>query len=92
MTNKETLIEELEELKEEQRKLEDGENTDEYDEAFDCDGDVKIGGLSFVASRIVKELDPIAYRCGLSDFNDERLSKLETEIEDKESEIEEIDK
>lgn len=41
-----------------------------YDECYDCDGDVHIGNLTFSKSAIVKELDPIAYSCGFSDWLD----------------------
>ena len=41
-----------------------------YHEALDEGGPVTIGGLEFWPSRILKELDPIAYRCGLIDYTD----------------------
>jgi hypothetical protein len=41
-----------------------------YDETYDCDGTVKIAGLTFERSKIVKKLDPIAYRVYLADFVD----------------------
>lgn len=31
---------------------------------------VEIGGLTFDPSRIVKELDPTAFRCGMNDYLD----------------------
>lgn len=31
---------------------------------------VEIGGLTFSPSRIVKELDPTAFRCGMNDYLD----------------------
>jgi len=43
---------------------------DLYDEMLDCEGTVKVGGLDFYPSRIIEELDPIAYRCGYSDWLD----------------------
>lgn len=43
---------------------------DQYDELLDSDGDVPVAGVSFSPSRILRELDPIAYRCGLFDFID----------------------
>ena len=42
-----------------------------YREMLDeCEPEVKVAGLSFCASRIIEELDPIAFRCGVSDYAD----------------------
>ena len=41
-----------------------------YDDWLDLDGEVEVAGLSFYPSRIIKELDPIAYRCGFNDYMD----------------------
>ena len=79
----------LEELETELKSLENGENEEEYDNMLDELSEVKIGNIEFCASRVLKELDPIAYNCGLSDFNDERISELENEIEDKKEELKE---
>jgi hypothetical protein len=38
----------------------------------DCFGTVKIAGLEYLTSRALKELDPIAYDCGFSDWEDSR--------------------
>jgi hypothetical protein len=47
------------------------EATERYDEMLDeCYGLVKIGSLTFSPSRIVSELDPIAYDIGLSEYYD----------------------
>ena len=44
---------------------------DMYDEMIDdCSEEVKIGNITFSPSRVLKELDPIAYRCGLGDYLD----------------------
>jgi len=43
---------------------------DQYDEMLDEQGPVKIGNLEFSPSRILYELDPIAYSCGLSDIQE----------------------
>ena len=42
----------------------------EYDECLDSEGPVKVGGLTFYPSRILEEIDPIAYRCGFNDWLD----------------------
>jgi len=36
----------------------------------ECEPEVKVAGLSFCASRIVEELDPVAFRCGVCDYAD----------------------
>ena len=41
-----------------------------YDELLDTEGPVEVSGLPFNRSRVLRELDPIAYRCGLFDFID----------------------
>ncbi len=47
------------------------ETCDAYDEMLnDCYPMVEIGSLTFTPSRVLKELDPIAYRCGLNDYLD----------------------
>lgn len=48
---------------------------DEAIEAWDyllneSSGSLVVYGLEFDASRVLKKLDPIAYRCGLLDFID----------------------
>ena len=40
-----------------------------YDDMLDeCNEDPKICGMSYCSSRALKEVDPIAYRCGFSDY------------------------
>ena len=42
---------------------------DRYDEMLDeCTPIVKVGMLEYLPSRVLKEVDPIAYRCDLSDW------------------------
>ena len=44
---------------------------DAYDEMIDdCTPMVKVGSLEYLPSRVLKEVDPIAYRCGLNDYLD----------------------
>jgi hypothetical protein len=66
-----------EELFNEQYSEEDIEEM--YVEMWDEMGEIKLGNLSFMPSRIVKELDPIAYRVGLNDFTDSLLTDFEYE-------------
>jgi len=39
-------------------------------ELLDVDGPIQIGNLTFDASRIVEELDPIAFNCMVSEISD----------------------
>lgn len=42
-----------------------------FDDMLDeITGPVKVGGLEFVASRVLREMDPTAYRVGLHDYID----------------------
>ena len=65
---------------------------DMVDELLDSDGEVQIGNLLFSRSRIVKELDPTAYRIMVNEIIDSRISDLEYDIEclDEELDAEEI--
>ena len=40
--------------------------TEQYDDFLNEEGTVRVAGLEFDPAQIVKELDPTAYRCGLS--------------------------
>lgn len=57
-------------------------NTEEaYEESLDeIYGEISIGDLTFSAGRIVKELDPIAFRCGISDNEDSVRDQASNEI------------
>ena len=46
------------------------EAEESFDEQLDNGGAVEIAGLDFWPSTILKECDPIAYRCYLYDFID----------------------
>ena len=52
---------------------------DQFDECLDEAGGVKVAGCTFYPSQILKECDPVAYRCGLNDFADSYFNKEETE-------------
>lgn len=65
---------------------------DAYDEALDSEGPVTVCGIGFYPSRILKELDPVAYRCGYNDWVDSDQCDLEEAIENEDySEIEWIE-
>lgn len=77
-----------------------------FDESLDEAGSIAVAGCTFYPSQILKECDPIAYRCGLNDYADlmfdkeetdeyqalqEEIDQLESDIEDLESEIEDLE-
>lgn len=54
-------------------------NYDDYlDESY---GDFDIGYITFSASEILKNCDPVAYRCGLSDYVSDELSNAQYKLE-----------
>ena len=54
---------------------------DAYDEMLDSEGTVSVAGYDFYPSRILEELDPVAYRCGYNDWMDPEQCDLEDAIE-----------
>lgn len=88
---KEEITEEIARVTERIKALEDGDDTTSYDEALDCKGTVKAGGYDFYPSRILAELDPTAYRCGLNDYNDAELTDLNDELEQLNDELKETE-
>ena len=54
---------------------------EDYDEMLDdCFGPVRVGSLEYSASHVLKKVDPIAYRCGFSDYQEYRyISTLDGE-------------
>lgn len=86
-------------------ELDPDDFADQFDDMLDESGTVEAGGYSFYPSRILKELDPTAYRCSLNDFVDsldvedsdeykalqEEIDQLKSDIEDLESEIEDLE-
>ncbi len=41
---------------------------DMFDDVLDCEGAIEVAGLKFNKSTILKECDPVAYRCYLNDY------------------------
>ena len=72
---------------------------EEYDEHLDSVFDeVEICGFTFSVSYALKELDPIAYRCGKSDYESnfdlsdcEDYQDLQAELEELEAELESLE-
>lgn len=61
-------------------KINESQLIEMYEEALDSGEDVKIGTLSYLPSQVLKAVDPIAYRVGLSDYADS-LSQDGYEVE-----------
>ncbi len=83
---------------------------DNYEDQFDGSLDesipeIEIGSFTYLPSRVLKNVDPTAYRCGLNDFVDsldvedsddykalqEEIDQLQSDIEDLENEIEDLE-
>jgi len=70
--------------------LSDYDLHERYDDMLDeCCDEVRIGSLSYMPSRALKEVDPIAYRVGFSDWLDSELGETITDVDPNEGETEE---
>lgn len=94
------LVAAIEQLNNEIENFEINPNDHEndYDDALDEGGAVMVGGCEFFPSRILRELDPIAYRCGLNDYvdnldlsDDADYCDLCDELADLEARLEEVE-
>ena len=87
-------------------ELDPDDYEDQFDESFDESiPEIEIGSLTYSPSHVLKNVDPIAYRCSLNDFVDyfdvedsdeykalqEEIDQLQSDIEDLESEIEDLE-
>lgn len=72
---------EIDYLKREQQALDvdPDDYTDQFDEMLDESGEVDVAGYKYLVSYILKNLDPIAYRCGLNDYVDSTYSAEDTD-------------
>ena len=58
-------------------------NDGDYDDWLDeISGDVVIGSLKYSASRVLREVDPIAYRVGMDEFVDAEGNDLEYQLDE----------
>ena len=98
---KQELISEIEELKKQREffELEGDDYSEGFDDMLDEEGDVVILGMHYCRSNVLKEVDPIAYRCCLSDYlssldveDDPKYKALCEQIEELEYELELIEK
>lgn len=65
---------------------------EEYDQMLDdCYGDVDICGSTYSASYALKNLDPVAYNCGKSDFDSSYDYSATVEYQDLEEQLEELE-
>lgn len=72
--------------------LEDGNKTEEYDEWLDeITPPYKIGVCTFNASRVLKELDEIAYNYGYDDFVESERETYEGNINELQNELKEYE-
>ena len=56
--------------------------SDDYDEMInECNGMINICGYEYEASEAFKNVDPIAYNCGYSDFEDSECQNIKYELE-----------
>ena len=91
---KEEIFEEIAALQERIKTLEEGDDTTSYDESLDdCYTFDEVGGpfKGMSPARVLSEVDPTAYRCGLNDYNDAELNDLNGELDDLKSELEGLD-
>ena len=79
-------------------EIDPDDHEDDFDEVLDEGGAVVVGGCEFLPSRILRELDPVAYRCGLNDYvdsidlsDDANYCDLCDELADLEAELEEVE-
>lgn len=89
-----------------QIELDPGDYVTQFDESLDESiPEIEIGSLTYSPSHVLKNVDPVAYRCSLNDFVDyldvedsdeykalqDELDQLQSDIEDLENEIEDLE-
>ena len=64
---------------------------DTYDDMLDeTYGEVEIAGMTYYTSNALKEIDPVAYRCGVYDYESYIISEADT-IEIDEDELDDYE-
>jgi peptidoglycan hydrolase CwlO-like protein len=98
-------IEEMKaEIKTKEQELDNFElDNDDYEDQYrdmleELAGPVRIGLLEYSAARVLEEIDPTAYRCGLYDYiaslekeDDPKYKELEEELETLEDELSDLE-
>ena len=94
------------EKQQEQIELDPDNYEDQFDESLDESiPEIEIGCLTYSPSHVLKNVDSVAYRCGLNDFVNsldvedsdeykelqEEIDQFQSDIEDLESEIEDLE-
>ena len=87
-------------------ELDPDDYEDQFDESLDDSiPEIEIGCLTYSPSHVLKNVDPVAYRCGLNDFVNsldvedsdeykvlqEEIDQLQSDIEDLENDIEDLE-
>jgi hypothetical protein len=92
MRTRNEILEEIEQLEEEIKSLENCDNEEEYIEMLnDSYGMADVCGFKYYSGDLLKEIDPIAFNCGHSDYNDSVISDKEDEIEDLKEELDNLE-
>ena len=87
------------EKQQEQIELDPDDYEDQFDESLDESiPEIEIGSLTYSPSHVLKNVDPVAYRCGLNDFVDsldvedsDEYKALQSEIDDIQEEIDQLE-
>ena len=94
------------EKQQDQIELDPDNYEDQFDESLDESiPEIEIGCLTYSPSCVLKNVDPVAYRCSLNDFVNsldvedsdeykalqEEIDQLQSDIEDLENEIEDLE-
>jgi len=90
----EEIKEEIEEIEEEIKSWEEGdsEKLKEYDDIIDdTNSTVKVFELEYSPSVVLKQCDPVAYRCGFADYSSERINELEERLAELKEQLEELE-
>jgi prefoldin subunit 5 len=85
------LNEQIENLKEKIKELEEGNNKSEFiDFLNDSYAPYKIGNLEFYAGDILKNIDPIAFNEALNNYNDSEITDLNNQLDDLNEELNDL--
>jgi hypothetical protein len=50
--------------------ISEAEAVERYEDILDSEGPLTLAGMSYARSYVLREVDPVAYRCGFNDFVD----------------------
>lgn len=86
------------EKQQEQIELDPDDYVTQFDESLDESvPEIEIGSLTYSPSHVLKNVDPVAYRCSLNDFVDsldvedsDEYKALQSEIDDIQDEIDQL--